>query len=58
MQSGEVLEFYACKIIECLCALWGDPDFANDLILEPKQLYADKGMTICIYYDMNTGKWW
>jgi hypothetical protein len=34
MQSGEVLEFYTCNIIECLHALWGDPDFEGDLILE------------------------
>ena len=58
VQSGEVLEFYACDIIECLRALWGDPDFEGDLILEPERLYADEDMTIRIYHEMNTGKWW
>ncbi|KAF8805410.1 hypothetical protein BYT27DRAFT_7224995 [Phlegmacium glaucopus] len=58
VQSGEVLEFYSCNIIECLHALWGDPDFADDLILKPERLYADEDMTICIYHDMNTGRWW
>ena len=58
VQSGEVLEFYAHDIIECLHALWGDLDFEGDLILEPKQLYTDKDMTIWIYHEMNTGKWW
>ena len=47
-----------CNIIECLHALWGDPDFDGDLILEPERLYADGDMTIRIYYDMNTRKWW
>ena len=45
-------------IIECLHALWGDPDFDRDLILEPERLYVDGDMTIQIYHDMNTGKWW
>ena len=58
VQSGEVLEFYARDIIECLRALWGDPDFEGDLILEPERLYADQDMTIWIYHEMNTGKWW
>jgi len=36
VQSGEVIEFYMCDIIECLRTLWGDPDFDGDLILEPE----------------------
>ena len=58
MQSGEVLEFFSREIIKCLRTLWGDPDFGDDLILEPERLYADEDKTICIYHDMNTGKWW
>ena len=58
MQSGKVLEFYSCNITECLCALWGDPNFADDLILKAEQLYADEDMMIHIYHDMNMGKWW
>ena len=58
MQSGEVLEFFSHDIIDCLRALWGDPDFGDDLILEPERLYADEDKTVRIYHDMNTGKWW
>ena len=58
MQSGEVVEFYMSDIIDCIRALWGDPDFDGDLILEPKWLYADEDMTIRIYHEMNMGKWW
>jgi len=58
VQSGEVLEFYARNIIECLRALWGDPDFDGDLIFEPERLYADEEKKSQIYHDMNTGKWW
>ena len=58
VQSGEVLEYYSRNIIECIRALWGDPDFADDLIVEPERLYADEDMEIRIYHEMNTGKWW
>ena len=58
MQSGEVLEFYARDIIECLRTLWGDPDFDGNLIVEPERLYADEDTRVRIYHDMNTGKWW
>jgi hypothetical protein len=58
VQGGEVLEFYSRDIIECLRALWGDPDFSGDLIVEPERLYADEDMVIRIYHEMNTGKWW
>jgi len=58
VQSGEVLEFYSRDIIECIRALWGDPDFADDLIVEPERLYADDDMVNRIYHEMNTGKWW
>ena len=56
--QGEVLEFYARDPIECLEALWSDPDFVNDLIVEPERHYGDKDMTVRIYHDMHTGKWW
>ena len=58
LKSGEVLEFYACDIIECLHTLWGDADFEGDLILESEQLYTDQNMTVQIYHEMNMGRWW
>jgi hypothetical protein len=58
VQSGEVVELYSRDIIECLRALWGDPEFSEDLILEPERLYADEDMTIRMFHEMNSGKWW
>ncbi|KDR67060.1 hypothetical protein GALMADRAFT_80270 [Galerina marginata CBS 339.88] len=58
VQSGEALEFYSRDILECLIALWGDPDFSPDLLTQPERHYADKDMTIQMYHDMNTGNWW
>ena len=58
VQSGESVELFSRDIIDCLRALWGDPEFSEDLILEPERLYADEDMTIRIFHEMNTGKWW
>ncbi|KAF8808923.1 hypothetical protein BYT27DRAFT_7222737 [Phlegmacium glaucopus] len=43
VQSGETFEFYSRNILKCLEALWGDPDFVDDLITE--RHYADGDMT-------------
>ena len=45
-------------IIECVKALFGDPELAPYLILAPECHYADPDKTICQYHDMHTGKWW
>jgi Plavaka transposase len=58
VQSGEAVELFSRDILECIRALWGDPEFSEDLILEPERLYADEDLTIRIFHDMNTGKWW
>jgi Plavaka transposase len=58
VQSGEAFEFYLGNIIQCLEALWGNPDFVDDLITEPEHHYADEDMTVQMYHDMHTGKWW
>jgi Plavaka transposase len=58
VQSGEAFKFYLHDIIECLEALWGDPNFVNDLITESECHYADGDMTVQMYHDMHTGKWW
>lgn len=56
--DGEAFEFFSRDIIQCIRALYGDPDFAFDLVFEPERQYADKDETIRMYHDMHTGKWW
>lgn len=56
--QGEAMEFYARDIMECIRALWGDPDFAGELIFEPQREYADDDEGIRIYHGMESGKWW
>ena len=56
--ADEAFELYARDIIECIKALWGDPEFSPILVIELERHYADKDHTIRLYHDMQTGKWW
>ena len=56
--GGEPFEIYAREIMDCLVALWGDPEFAPILVVVPERHYADEDETIRVYFDVHTGKWW
>ncbi|KIJ08418.1 hypothetical protein PAXINDRAFT_18442 [Paxillus involutus ATCC 200175] len=56
--AGEVLDFYMRNILECAAALYGDPQFSNDLIFLPERHYADEDQTQRVYHNLHTGKWW
>jgi len=56
--EGELYELYSCNIVECLKALWGDPDFLPYLVFEPERHYADDDHTVRMVHDMHTGRWW
>ncbi|KIJ65793.1 hypothetical protein HYDPIDRAFT_109810 [Hydnomerulius pinastri MD-312] len=56
--AGEALDFYMRNIMECAAALFGDPEFAKDLIFLPERHYADEDQTQRLYHDLHTGKWW
>jgi hypothetical protein len=49
---------YHRDIIECIQALYGDPEFVPHLIFKPERHYADADCTIRMHSDMHTGKWW
>lgn len=56
--GGEAFDVYFRDIIECIKALFGDPEFAPYLVLRPERHYADENQTTRIFHDMHTGKWW
>ncbi|KAI1784280.1 hypothetical protein LXA43DRAFT_976757 [Ganoderma leucocontextum] len=56
--AGEPQEVFFRDILQCVEALWGDPEFAPILLLVPERHYADADHTVHVYFDMNTGKWW
>ncbi|KIJ60181.1 hypothetical protein HYDPIDRAFT_32447 [Hydnomerulius pinastri MD-312] len=56
--AGEAFDFYMRNIEECAQALFGDPEFAKDLVFLPERHYADEDQTQRLYHDLHTGKWW
>ncbi|KAJ6609589.1 hypothetical protein B0H10DRAFT_2166296 [Mycena sp. CBHHK59/15] len=56
--AGEAYDVYFRDILECVKALFGDPEFVAPLKVVPERHYADKDETIRLYHDMHTGKWW
>jgi hypothetical protein len=56
--GDEVLDFYHRDILECVRALYGDPEFAPYLVFAPERHYADEDTTIRMFSDMHTGRWW
>ncbi|KAI0764276.1 hypothetical protein BD413DRAFT_698189 [Trametes elegans] len=55
---GETFEMYARPILECIIALWHNPEHARYLCFAPERHYADMDKTIRLYHDLHTGKWW
>lgn len=56
--AGEAFEVFYRDILECIRALYGDPEFADVLVFTPERHYADADHTVQIYFNMHTGKWW
>ncbi|KAG2029855.1 hypothetical protein BDR03DRAFT_1017832 [Suillus americanus] len=44
--ANEAFNVYSCDIMECVKALYSDPDFSQDLIYAPEHHYADPDKTI------------
>ncbi|KAH9839355.1 uncharacterized protein C8Q71DRAFT_703890 [Rhodofomes roseus] len=56
--GGERFEMFCRDILECILALWGDPEHAAILCITPERHYADADQTLRLYHDLHTGKWW
>lgn len=56
--AGQGFDFYFRDIIECVGALFGDPEFAPHLVFAPERHYLDEDHTVRVYDEMHTGKWW
>jgi Plavaka transposase len=56
--GGECLEFYYRDTIKCIQAIYGDPQFAHDLVFAPERHYTSEERMCRIYNEMHTGDWW
>ncbi|KAI0639530.1 hypothetical protein C8Q77DRAFT_1224356 [Trametes polyzona] len=55
---GEKFEMYARPLLECILALYSDPEHVRYLCFAPERHYADADKTIRLYHDVHTGQWW
>ncbi|KAG2741893.1 hypothetical protein P692DRAFT_20750106, partial [Suillus brevipes Sb2] len=56
--AGEMYDLFSRDILECVRALYGDPEHARYLSFAPERHYVDAGKTQRLYHDMCTGEWW
>ncbi|KAF7369778.1 hypothetical protein MVEN_00309900 [Mycena venus] len=56
--GGEAFDVYFRPILDCIRALYSDPEFAQDLIFAPEWHYTDEDKTVRLFHDLHTGKWW
>ncbi|KAF8886786.1 hypothetical protein BD779DRAFT_1611686 [Infundibulicybe gibba] len=56
--AGETFDIFYRNPLECVKALFADPEFAGDLLLRPERHFADASKTDQLYHEMNTGRWW
>ncbi|EIN13427.1 hypothetical protein PUNSTDRAFT_56509 [Punctularia strigosozonata HHB-11173 SS5] len=56
--AGQSYDVYYRDIIQCVRALFGDPNFDPNLILQPERHYTDSSKQKRVYHDMHTGMWW
>ena len=55
MLAGEAFNIFYWDIMECIRALYGDPEFARHLIFVPERHYMDEAQSRRMYYDMHMG---
>lgn len=56
--AGEAFDVYFRDVIECVRALYSEPEFAAHLVFLPERHYGDPDCTMRLFHDMHTGKWW
>ncbi|KAI0039433.1 hypothetical protein FA95DRAFT_1504177 [Auriscalpium vulgare] len=56
--EGETYEVFFRDALQCIKLLYGNPEFLPHMTFAPERHYADEDLTIPLYHQMHTGKWW
>lgn len=56
--DGETFEIFHRNVLDCIAEIYGRHDLTPYLKFKPERHYVDADMTLRIYTDMHTGKWW
>jgi Plavaka transposase len=54
----ERLDFHYRDVMQCIRAIYGDPQFAQDLVFAPERHYTNQERTCRVYNEIHTGDWW
>ncbi|KAG2031354.1 hypothetical protein BDR03DRAFT_1016179 [Suillus americanus] len=54
--AGIAFNVFYRDIIECIKALYSDPNFTDFLVFTPERHYADEDYTIWLFHDMHTSQ--
>ncbi|KAH9013981.1 hypothetical protein EDB85DRAFT_1851431, partial [Lactarius pseudohatsudake] len=54
----EHLQFHYREIIPSIQAIFGNPEFARELVFAPERHYTDAKRTCRVYNEMYTADWW
>ena len=58
MIGHEHLEFYYKDMLDCIESIYGDPQYAKDLVFTLEQHYTDHECKSRLYHEMYTCDWW
>ncbi|KAI0039510.1 hypothetical protein FA95DRAFT_1504079 [Auriscalpium vulgare] len=56
--DGETYEVFLRDALQCIKMLYGNPEFLAHMTFAPERHYADEDLTIPLYHQMYTGRWW
>ncbi len=56
--GGEHIQLQFRDIIPCIRALYGNPEFAHEMVFAPERHYTNAEKTHHIFNEMHTGDWW
>ena len=56
--AGQTYEFYHRDVMQCVRALYGDPELVEFLVHAPEKHFTGPDKKTRIYSEMHTGKWW
>ncbi|EKM50269.1 uncharacterized protein PHACADRAFT_213996 [Phanerochaete carnosa HHB-10118-sp] len=58
IKPREAFNIYYRNMIECVRALYSEPEFAAHLVFLSEQHYSDADHTLRLFHEVHTGKWW
>ena len=56
--GDERVEFYCRDVLECIRSLFGDAQYAQDLVFAPERQYTSQERKSRLYHEMYACDWW